>query len=102
MSLTLEDGRECRLHELPIGVIEKVRTLSEGKEQDVRLDTIAFVAAHALTGCKPNDDEVRQLVESFGASTVMQIYIEAIKFSQLTPVAVEQEKKGSRPMASVN
>ena len=91
--LTLEDGREVILHELPIGVMADIQEVASGDGGDTITRTIARVAAWSLLGRLPSDDELCQFSERFGASQVMRIYYQALKLSSLSENAVEQEKK---------
>ncbi len=92
--LTLEDGREVTLHELPIGVMADIQSVAgaDGGDHDITR-TIARVAAQSLLGRVPTEDELRQFSECFGASQVMRIYYQALKLSSLSEDAVGQEKK---------
>ena len=90
--LKLDDGRECLIYELPIGVIDSIRKISED-DSGTNLQEVARVAAHALSGKPPTAEETEQVVKTFGSSSVMKIYFAALKFSQLTPDAVSKEKK---------
>ncbi|WP_257294481.1 hypothetical protein [Endozoicomonas sp. YOMI1] len=90
--ITLDNGTGCQIYELPIAVIDRVRTISENDDQ-VDLDDVVYVAVYALAGRKPTDQELETVSERFGSRSVMAIYTEALKFSQLLPDAIEQEKK---------
>ena len=93
-TVTMDDGRSITLYELPIGVMSDIQRVAgdEQPENDMT-DTIAGVAAHALLGHTPTDQEKQALADSFGASQVMRIYYEALKLSSLAAGAIEQEKK---------
>ena len=88
---TMEDGRDCLIHELPIAVIEQVQRI--GEDGSAHWDDIVQVVARALAGRKPTDKERQAVREQFGASTVMAVYMQALKFSRLSGDAIEQEKK---------
>ena len=90
--LRLNDSIICKIHELPVSVFDRVRTISE-EDDDVNMDDIVFVAAWALAGRKPTDEELAAISDRFGTRSVMAIYFEALKFSQLDVGAVEREKK---------
>ena len=87
----LPDGRRCTISELPVAVIDRVRTSAE--DEQVNMDDVVYVVAYALSGNKPTDKALEAVRESFGAGAVMAIYTEALRFSHLSPDAVEQEKK---------
>ena len=91
--LRLNDSIICKIYELPVSVFDRVRTISEEEDDDVNMDDIVFVAAWALAGRKPTDDELAAISDRFGTRSVMAIYFEALKFSQLDVGAVEREKK---------
>ena len=92
--LTLDDGREVVLYELPIGVVAEIQTIAsdEMAEKAISL-TIARIAAQSLLGRPPTDEELQQLSDTFGASQVMRIYYEALHLSALSNDAVDKEKK---------
>ena len=90
--LRLNDSITCKIHELPVSVFDRVRTISE-EDDDVNMDDIVFVAGWALAGRKPTDEELAAISDRFGTRSVMAIYFEALKFSQLDVGAVEREKK---------
>ena len=90
--ISLDDGVSCAIHELPISVIDRVRTISEDDDH-VDMSDVVYVATYALTGRKPTDAELATVSERFGTRSVMTIYTEALKFSQLDSGAIEQEKK---------
>ena len=91
--LRLNDSIICKIHELPVSVFDRVRAISEEDDDDVNMDDIVYVAAWALAGRKPTDDELAAISDRFGTRSVMAIYFEALKFSQLDVGAVEREKK---------
>lgn len=91
-TLKLDDGRECLIHELPIGVIDHIRRISD-EDSGGDLKEVAWVATHALSGKPPTSEETEQVIKTFGSSSVMKIYFAALKFSQLTPDAVSDKKK---------
>ena len=91
-TLILDDGSSCILHELPISVIDRVRSISKETDQ-VNMDDVVFVATWALAGRKPTDKELDTVSDRFGTRSVMTIYFESLKFSQLSDDAVELEKK---------
>lgn len=91
-TVQLDDGVSAQIHELPISVIDRVRAISEDDDQ-VDMADVVFVATYALTGRKPTDAELTIVSERFGTRAVMTIYTEALKFSQLSDDAIEQEKK---------
>lgn len=88
----LDDGLTCQIHELPISVIDRVRAISEDDDH-VDMSDVVYVATYALTGRKPTDAELATVSERFGTRSVMTIYTEALKFSQLDSDAIEREKK---------
>ena len=90
--ITLDNGVGCQIHELPISVIDRVRTISEDDDQ-VDMNDVVYVAVYALAGRKPTDQELEAVSERFGTRSVMTIYTEALKFSQLSVDAIDQEKK---------
>ena len=90
--VTLDDGVSAQIHELPISVIDRVRRLSNS-DDSVNMNDVAFVATWALTGRDPTEAELTTVCERFGTRAVMLIYTEALKFSQLSDDAIEQEKK---------
>ena len=91
--LRLNDSITCKIYELPVSVFDRVRIISEEEKNEVNIDDIVFVAAWALAGRKPTDKELIAISERFGTRSVMAIYFEALKFSQLDAGAVEREKK---------
>ncbi len=92
--LTLPDGRSVTLHELPVAVIDEVQKVGEQSEHDDSLmKKITRIAAHALAGRPPTDDELKTIGDTFGASVVMFIYYEALKFSRLGPNSLNETKK---------
>lgn len=91
--IKLADGTACTIHELPVSVIDKVRTISTTSHDNVNMTNVCYVATYALTGRKPTDAELKTVADEFGTRSVMKIYTEALKFSQLNEDAIEQEKK---------
>ena len=92
--VTLDDGRTVTLYELPIGVMSDIQRVAADDQPSMDMtDTIASVAAHALLGRTPTDQEQQTLADSFGASQVMCIYYEALRLSSLAAGAIEHEKK---------
>ncbi len=93
--VTLEDGRTVRLHELPVFVIEDVQDIGQQVDGSVRtvMENIVRVVAHSLLGRIPTPDELDRVRETFGISTVMHLYYEALKFSRLGPSALDETKK---------
>ena len=91
--LRLNDSIICKIYELPVSVFDRVRAISEEEDDDVNMDDIVYVAAWALAGRKPTDKELVAISDRFGTRSVMAIYFEALKFSQLDVGAVEREKK---------
>ena len=91
--LRLNDSIICKIYELPVSVFDRVRAISEKEDDDVNMDDIVYVAAWALAGRKPTDKELAAISDRFGTLSVMAIYFEALKFSQLDVGAVEREKK---------
>ena len=92
-AIALPDGREVVMHELPLSMMEDIQSTSEESDVSRVTDSIAQVAACALLGRQATDKEVRQLKGSFGTSSVMKVYYEALKFSRLSPDAVDDAKK---------
>ena len=94
-TVTLPDGRDITLHELPVSVLEQVQRVGQQKEDGVShlMHNVTRVVAHALTGRPPTEEEVQDVMETFGASAVMFIYYEALKFSRLGPDALDETKK---------
>ncbi|USE39242.1 hypothetical protein [Endozoicomonas sp. SCSIO W0465] len=90
--VTLPNDVTCQIHELPISAIDRVRTISEDDDQ-VDMSDVVYVATWALAGREPTDKELVTVSDRFGTSSVMAIYTEALRFSQLGADAIEQEKK---------
>ena len=92
---TLPDGRDVILHELPLSVIEDVQDIGRQDEGNVRsvMENMIRVVAHSLLGRAPDPDELSLVREKFGASAVMFLYYEALKFSRLGPGALDETKK---------
>ena len=57
------------------------------------MGNIVRVVAHSLLGRSPQPDELQQVRDTFGISTVMFLYYEALKFSRLGPHALDETKK---------
>ncbi len=94
--LTLPDNRVVTLHELPVAVIEQVQQVGEQDNEapdDTLMVKITRIAARALAGREPSDDELLKMGETFGTSAVMFIYYEALKFSRLGPDSFDATKK---------
>ncbi|MCW7552131.1 hypothetical protein NX722_05620 [Endozoicomonas gorgoniicola] len=94
-NFTLDDGRDVTLHELPLSVIEDVQYVGQQEDDNVGsiMKSIVCVVAHSLLGRPPEPDELKQLRERFGASAMMAIYYEALKFSRLGPDDLDETKK---------
>ena len=94
-TVTLPDERQVTLHELPVLIIEDVQDIGQQDDGSVRsvMENIVRVVAHSLLGRIPTSDELRQVRENFGISTVMHLYYEALKFSRLGPGALDDTKK---------
>ena len=93
---TLPDGREYLLHQLPLSAIDKIGRLSRTAEEssrDLEWSEFGEIAAQSLLGRKPEPEEVAALVEKLGTDTVLHIYKDAIRFSQLGGEAVDEAKK---------
>ena len=90
--LELDDGSACQIHELPIAVIDRIRSISKDDSGDDMANVI-YVATWSLAGRKPTDTELTTVRERFGTGSVLKIYKEALTFSQLSDDAIEQEKK---------
>lgn len=93
---TLPDGREYELHQLPLGMIIRIGELSKTaleNSQDLNWNEFGEIAAQAMLGRPPKTSEVKQFVETLGNDTILHIYKQAIRFSQLGEEAVEEAKK---------
>ncbi len=90
--VTLSNDVICQIYELPISAIDRVRIISEDSDQ-VNMSDVVYVATWAIAGHKPTEKEVAGVSDRFGTSSVMEIYTEALRFSQLSKDAIEQEKK---------
>lgn len=94
-TVKLPDGRDVTLHELPLSVIEDVQDIGRNESSNVRsvMENMIRVVSHSLLGRVPEPDELTLVREKFGASTVMFLYYEALKFSRLGPGALDETKK---------
>lgn len=94
-SITLEDGRKVKIHELPVFVIEDVQDIGQHNSGNIRLvmEEVVRVVAHSLLGRIPTPEELGRVRETFGISTVMFIYYEALKFSRLGSNSLDETKK---------
>ena len=93
---TLPDGREYKLHQLPLSAIDTIARQSRIAQENAHdLDWSQFgkVAAQAMLGREPKIEEVKQLVDRLGTDTILHIYNEALMFSQLGEEAVDNAKK---------
>lgn len=94
-SVTLPDGQQVQMFELPLSVIEDVQEIGQQGDGNVRqlMDNIVRVVAHSLLGRSPTVDELQQIRETFGSSAVMFLYYEALNFSRLGPNSLDEAKK---------
>ena len=90
--IKLDDGSNCQIHELPIAVIDRIRSISKDDSGN-NMANVIYVATWSLAGRKPTDTELTTVRERFGTGSVLKIYKEALTFSQLNDDAIEQEKK---------
>lgn len=94
-TITLPDGRDVQLHELPLSVMKYVQRVGKDGEDGVSnvMDSITLVATQALMGRPPEKTDMDTMSERFGTTAVMFIYYEALKFSRLGPDALNDTKK---------
>lgn len=95
-TFTLSDGREIELHSLPIRAMIKVNEISQMINEDktkAPMKDIAAIAAQAVMGRIPKEKEVDEFIDIMGHKTVSQIYMQAVKFTNLGQEAIDVAKK---------
>ncbi|MTI13120.1 hypothetical protein [Sansalvadorimonas verongulae] len=93
---TLPDGRKYQIHELPCSVLEDVTRMARAaidEDGEIMLRDVARVAAHAMVGKPPEEEDVTLFMETFTPSVIRHVYQDALKFSQLGEEALQAAKK---------
>ena len=87
----LPDGRTYTLYDLPASVIDRVYQMSQKGNLPVR--SAAEVAAQALLGKPPAEEETRRLLDTLGADTILGIFRNALSAATLNEANVDEAKK---------
>lgn len=95
-AVTLPDGRQCEIHELPCSVLEEVTRISKNaleNNEDISIREVARIAAFAVLGREPKKTDINQMLEKFGPQMIGHLYQKALRFSQLGDEALSDAKK---------
>ena len=88
---SLPDGRKYTLYDLPASVVDRVYRMS--KDGNMPIHSAAEIAAQALLGRFPGEEETQRLLDSMGANIILGIFSNALNASTLTEENVTEAKK---------